>query len=302
MEEKPSMPDEPDFVPESGRTGRGLWVAIIVLLCVVAVSLGYMIDQHKISSQLSGKNQELMASLGQTKGQVDALSQRLNEMQAAQQDREKEREEASRQRARAYHARAHRAAVHHHKDDPRWKQVESELAAHQKAIDSNQQDLAQARSDLQNSLDTTRNQLSGSIARTHGELVALEKKGERNYYEFDLNRSKYFHRIGPINVSLRKTNTKHQFVNLHLLVDDKDLTKKHVNLYEPVVFYTDRTSQPLELVINEINKNHMHGYVSAPKYSAADLARASSASKPTPAQAPATTTVGALQHRPEPLR
>ncbi|MDT8068080.1 MAG: hypothetical protein ROO76_07920 [Terriglobia bacterium] len=55
-------------------------------------------------------------------------------------------------------------------------------------------------------------------------------------------------------------------------MDDKSLTKKHVNLYEPAIFYPADSDQPVQLVINEISKNHIHGYVSSPKYGRGELA------------------------------
>lgn len=287
MEENANIPVESRT--EKGPV-RGLWAAVIVLLSLAVVSGGYVIEQHRSANELSVKNQELTSSLTQTKSQVDTLATKLNQMQAAEQARE--RAEAER---RAAAARNHLRAHHVPKDDPRWQQIQSELANQQKSIDSTQQDLAKTRSDLQNNLSSTRDELNGSIAKTHDELVALEQKGERNYYEFDVNKSKQFSRVGPINVSLRKANDKHQYCDLNLLVDDKNLSKKHVNLYEPVIFYTDQAGQPVELVINQISKNHMHGYVSEPKYKAAALATSSADSQ---ASNPAPATVGALQHRP----
>jgi hypothetical protein len=138
--------------------------------------------------------------------------------------------------------------------------VQDELAAHQKAIDATQSDLNSAKTEL-----------SGSIARTHEELVALARKGERNYYEFDLNKSKQFTRTGPIGVSLRKANSKHDFADLALLVDDAQLQKKHVNEFEPVMLYTSESKQPVELVINQVSKDHIHGYVSTAKYKPSEL-------------------------------
>ena len=35
--------------------------------------------------------------------------------------------------------------------------------------------------------------------------------------------------------------------------------------------YTPDSPQPVEVVINEISKDHIHGYVSAPKYSKSEL-------------------------------
>jgi len=90
--------------------------------------------------------------------------------------------------------------------------------------------------------------------------------GERSYYEFDVDKSGQFQREGPVGVRLRKANTKHEYADLEMMVDDFKVSKKHVNIYEPVVFYSGDRKTPVELVINSIGKNHIHGYVSEPKY------------------------------------
>jgi hypothetical protein len=99
----------------------------------------------------------------------------------------------------------------------------------------------------------------------------LEKKGERSYYEFDLDKSKQFQREGPVGVQLRKANTKHEYADLDMLIDDLRVSKKHVNIYEPVFFYPADSKAPAELVINKISKDHIHGYVSEPKYKGAEV-------------------------------
>ena len=106
--------------------------------------------------------------------------------------------------------------------------------------------------------------------------MALARKGERNYYEFDLNQSKQFTREGPISVSLRKANAKHVYADLELRVDDAQLTKKHVNMFEPVMLYASESKQPVELVINQVGKDRIHGYISTAKYKASDLPALSS--------------------------
>jgi hypothetical protein len=102
--------------------------------------------------------------------------------------------------------------------------------------------------------------------------VVLQKKGERRYYEFDIPKSKQFSPAGNMSVKLRKANVKHQFADLDLLVDDRTVTKKHVNLYEPTMFFTGDNEQPIQVVINSITKDHIHGYVSEPKYLKSELA------------------------------
>jgi hypothetical protein len=145
-------------------------------------------------------------------------------------------------------------------EDPRWKKIQGQVDDQGRQIDSTRQDLANARTELQ-----------GSIAKTHDELVLLEKKGERSYYEFDLDKTGGFERQGPISIRLRKANTKHNYADLELLVDDSKVSKKHVNVFEPVAFYPADEKAPVEIVINNVTRNHIHGYVSAPKYRSADL-------------------------------
>src|SRR5260370_28805489 len=108
-------------------------------------------------------------------------------------------------------------------DAARWRNVQGQLGAPAKQIDSTRQDLT-----------NTRTVLQGSIATTHDELVMLEKKGERSYYEFDVDKSGQFQHEGPVGVRLRKANTKHEYADLEMMVDDFKVSKKHVNIYEPV--------------------------------------------------------------------
>jgi len=233
----------------------GVWGAVLVVLACVAIgSLAFVAHERGAVNQMTAQNAAMSTALDQTRSQLQEVTTRLSQLSEAQQAAE-----AARASQRAASQRRGTARVVR-RDDPRWKQVQDELAEHQKAIESTQSDLAGAKTEL-----------SGSIARTHEELVALARKGERNYYEFDLNKSKQFSREGPISVSLRKANTKHVYADLELLVDDAQLTKKHVNVFEPVMFYTSESKQPVELVINQVGKDHIHGYISTAKYKASDL-------------------------------
>ena len=152
------------------------------------------------------------------------------------------------------------------------KQVQSQLAQQQRQLRETQEQLAATKSDLEGKLGSTRDELNGSIAKTHDELVGLEKRGQRSYFEFDLSKSKTFQREGPIQISLRKADAKHQSYDLLMLVDDHQLAKKKVDLYEPVWLHQADQPEPVQVVVNEIDKDHIHGYVSAPKYRESELA------------------------------
>lgn len=244
--------------PESPALSQRSRIGVILLALLCIVTIGYAWHQRSVAANLAGQNDQIAAALKDTRGQIDALTAKMNALTAAQaaQTPPVEAPAASpRRTSRQANSR------HVRRDDPRWKKVQAQLDAQGKAIESTQQDLNSAKTEL-----------SGSIARTHGELVALQRKGERNYYEFDLDKSKEFAHKGPVGIRVRKANTKNQYADLELLVDDVKLTQKHVNLYQPVVFYAAEGQRPIELVVNSVRKNHIHGYVSEPKYKQSELA------------------------------
>ncbi len=67
-------------------------------------------------------------------------------------------------------------------------------------------------------------------------------------------------------------NVKQGYYDVVLMVDDRQLEKKHVNLYEPLMLTLGDRPQPLELVVNQINKDQVKGYVSEPKYKQSEQA------------------------------
>ncbi|HEY3927044.1 MAG TPA: hypothetical protein VGL89_01605 [Candidatus Koribacter sp.] len=239
---------------------------------------GYAVHEHNAAATAQQQSAQVNASLANTNAQLATLTSKLNDI-------ESQRAAQQAQQQAAVQARAEAAAAHHSKssaghvvrrDDPRWKKVQSQLEAQQAAIDATNQNLTSAKTEL-----------SGSIAKTHDELVVLQRKGERSYYEFDLSKEKTFHPEGPIGVRLRKANTKHSYADLELMVDDRSLTQKHVNLLQPTIFYAADSEAPVEIVINQITKDHIHGYVSAPKYRRSELASTTSTTV-TPVDANAT--------------
>ena len=245
---------------EGGRESGQPWLLVVVLVVLVFSALGYAFYQHDQAQRLAQQNTQMTSQLSQTQGQIDALTTRLNDMAAAEQARQAE---AAKQRV----ARARTTRVP--RDDPRWKKFQSQLDAQGKVIDEHGKAIDAARQDL----TSARGELGDSIAHTHAELVVLQKKGERSYYEFDLAKSKQFQREGPVGIRLKKASTKHSFADLELMVDDRDLSQKHVNLFQPVMFYAGDNGQPIQLVINSVGKNRIHGYVSEPKYTSSELAK-----------------------------
>ncbi len=235
--------------------------AIVGTALIAAGLIVYAVHEHNTATDLANQNQQVTAQLTSATSQLQATNSQLNALAAKVDALSKPspavpaaETEASR------HAAAHRAYVANQRLNQRFDKMQSQIDAQNQAIASTQSDLA-----------TTRTNLTGSIAHTHDELVALERRGERNYYEFDIDKSKQFNHEGPVEISLRKANVKHQYADLNLIVDDRTVQQKHVNLFQPAMFYMPDSPQPVQIVINDISKNHIHGYISAPKYSKSEL-------------------------------
>ena len=64
---------------------------------------------------------------------------------------------------------------------------------------------------------------------------------------------------------MTKTDPKKNKYTVEVIADDKRIEKKDKNTNEPVQFLIGKTAQPYELVVNDIKKDVIKGYVSAPK-------------------------------------
>lgn len=242
-------------------------VPYVAAVAIGVTGLGYAAHEHNKARNLAAQDAQMTAQLSATHSQLDALAARVNALSAAPVPTPAVAAQPSEKPSPAVPANsvaARRRVVSHRgpsAQELRFKKLQSQ-------VDQQGQEIEAERSDLAG----TRTELSGAIAKTHGELVALERKGERSYFEFDIVKAKEFSREGPLSVKLKKANEKHQYADLMLIVEDRNLTQKHVNLYQPVMFYRPDSPQPMEIVIDRISKNHIHGYVSAPKYRQSELA------------------------------
>ena len=240
-------------------------VAYIAAVLIGGAGIGYALYEQHNASDLAQKNAQVnsqltlaQGELSATQGQLQSLAARVNALAASQESQAAAATTANRT------PQAHRAGVY----DSRLKKLQAVVDAQGHAIDQTRTDLASTQGDL----TSTRTELTGSIAKTHDELVVLEKRGQRNYFEFDIAKSKEFKHEGPISIRLGKANSKKGYADLMLIVDDRNLSQKHVNLYQPAMFYEPDSPQPVEIVINDISKDHIHGYVSAPRYRQSELA------------------------------
>jgi low affinity Fe/Cu permease len=135
--------------------------------------------------------------------------------------------------------------------------VKTEVAATKSELERTISDLKTVRGDL--------GVQSGLIATNGKELSALKALGDRNYVEFNLPKTKAAQKVGNIMVLLKKTDTKKNQYTVELIADDKRVEKKDKSINEPLQFYQAGSRQPCELVVNEVRKDVVVGYLSTPK-------------------------------------
>ena len=132
-------------------------------------------------------------------------------------------------------------------------------------VSASKQDIASTRSDLQRAVGDLGVQ-SGLIARNREELAELKLRGERDYFEFDLRKTPQPQKYGAgIALQLKKTDVKRQKYTVNMLADDRTIEKKDKNTNEPVQFYQQGYRIPSEIVVNQIYKDRIVGYISVPK-------------------------------------
>ena len=285
----------------------GTMPLLFALFCVAGVAVGIWVKDRQEIDTANAERAQMAANLNQTlaqsKSQVQELNNRLDALMLAQARAQAQAQApAARPAARNGKAPVRRKPLI--ANDPRVDKLQGQLSETQQelartkddisktrddlngsiaktrddlngSIAQTRDDLAKTQSELSGQINSARSDLGGSIARTHDEVVALRKRGEQNVYEFHLDKTKQFERVGPLALGLRSTNPKHKTYDVAMIVEDNTLSKKHVNLYEPIWIRMSDRPQAVELVVNRIDKDRIAGYVTEPKYKRSELAATS---------------------------
>jgi len=138
--------------------------------------------------------------------------------------------------------------------------VRTEVASTKSQLDKTIADLKSVRGDL--------GVQSGLIATNSKELGALKSLGDRNYFEFNVSKSKQMQKVGDVSIRLTKADIKKNQFTIELVADDKKVEKRDKNINEPLQFYASKGRIPCEIVVNEVRKDQIIGYLSAPKVQA----------------------------------
>jgi DNA repair exonuclease SbcCD ATPase subunit len=274
------MSDE-GYVEQRSISGALLGVVAVALLAALGgLAWSYGLQNHLSAAEqkiaaAEQKNAELSQQLDATNARLRATSETLGQSVGISQKQMEARAASIIAAQRAESAR-----------------LEQEQAANTKQIGAVSNDVASVKTDVggvktdvattKTDLEATKTQLtrvmgdagvmSGLIATNHGELEVLKHKGDRNYFEFTLQKGAKPTLLSTVKLQLKKADEKHSRYTLVVSSDDRNIEKKDKGLDEPVQFYNGKEPVLYELVVNVIEKNKVSGYLSTPKNAATKTA------------------------------
>jgi predicted nucleic acid-binding Zn-ribbon protein len=296
MSISPNVPTpQESYHYESVGTPR--WIAVLFGVLIVAViALAYM--GHSAQSQLQAdlakaqdQNKLLSAQLDQAnsrladlKGNIEVTQQKVG-MTQAELAKARSRAEAIRNDQIASDQKlASQLTAVQTESNEKIGAVASEVGGAKKDIEATKTDLETTKSKLERATGDM-GVMSGLIAHNRDDLDELKRRGDRNYYEFKVTKSKTPQRVGPVQVTLNKSDQKKGKYTMTVFVDDRSIEKKDKTAGEPVQFYLKGTARmaPYEIVVFDVGKNDINGYLSTPK----DAGSGAAAPAATPAAATA---------------
>lgn len=268
---------EPVIVAE--RSASGAFIAMVIVAVVVGLGAlawcwslqGHIAATDQKLADADKKNAALSEELETTKARLSATTETLSQNVGATQKQIDARTASIIAAQKQQDAETAKLAAQQQNAEKQIGAVSSDVASVKTDVGGVKTDVATTKSDL----ETTKSQLqrvvgdagvmSGLIATNHDELEMLKHKGDRNYVEFTLQKGAQPTLLSSVKLQLKKVDDKHSRYTLTVSADDRNIEKKDKNLDEPVQFYTGKTPVLYELVVNNIEKNKVSGYLSTPK-------------------------------------
>ena len=292
MSISPNVPNPQDSYHYE-PTGTPRWIAVLfaVLFAGLAImayvghsvqsrleqDLSHQQDQNKV---LSAQLEQANGRLADLKGHVDVTEEKLHMTQSELAQARSRSESIRKDQVSADKKLTAQLSQVQQDSEAKIGAVATDVTGAKKDIESTRSDLESTKGKLDRATGDM-GVMSGLIAHNRDDLEELKRRGDRNYYEFKLQKSKTPQRVGPIQVALSKADQKKARYTLTVFADDRSIEKKDRTAGEPVQFYIKGGSRmaPYEIVVFDVGKNQASGYLSTPK----DVA--SGAPAPAPAAA-----------------
>jgi hypothetical protein len=225
-------------------------------------------QQAVLAERLKATTETLGQSVGLTQRQIEVRTQALMDTQAQQLAT-----------VRATKEQTAKLAAEEAASEKQLGAVQSDVSAvktdvggAKASIAATQSDLADTKAQMQRVIGDE-GKMSGLIATNHDELEVLKHKGDRNYFEFTLQKGAKPTLLSTVKLQAKKVDEKKGKYTIIVSSDDRNIEKKDKTLDEPVQFYSGKDPQLFEIVVNNISKNTISGYLSAPKSAPQPLAQ-----------------------------
>jgi len=205
---------------------------------------------EETNARLKAASETLAQSVGMTQKQLEDRAQSILAAQKAETTRLEKQQQATNSQVNAVAGEV--------------GNVKTDVGGVKTDVANTRSELANTQAQLQRVVGDA-GVMSGEIARNASELEILKHKGDRNYYEFTLNKGSAPTLLANVTLQLKKIDTKRSKFTLNVSADDRLIEKKDKSLDEPVQFYTGKDPVLYELVVNSMGKNQVKGYLSTPK-------------------------------------
>jgi type II secretory pathway pseudopilin PulG len=271
------MIDDRTEVVEGSATPRWIGIVVIVLAIISVAALGIGWSASTRSTAIQQSVQSLTAQTQESKQNNDVLSQRLAKAEDTNAQLQGElsvvTDKVKLTQGELGRARMQTKTIK--EEDAKelaelQNNVNGQLATKASVDDVNKlgTDVNGVKTDLdstKNNLNLTRGEFGTLIAKNHDEVEELRRLGERDYYEFTINKKNTREKVGDLMVELRGVNPKKNLYTVAIFVDDNRYEKKNRSANEPIYFFTHGTRAPVEFTVNQIAKDKITGYLSVPK-------------------------------------
>ena len=269
--------------PEVHHPRSSAWMPIAVAVALLA-ALGGLVWAFMLQQRLTATEAKLAMAmqdrtvlgrqLKETDAQVRANSANVNQ----QMTRAQQQQAVLAARAQALAAQSSRLQQTQAATEEKLGSVETDVNGVKTDVGSVRTEVSTTKTQLaatQTDVTDTKNLLqrtigdagvmSGLIARNHDELEVLKHKGDRTYYEFTLHKNAPGTLLATVKLQLKKVNEKKSRFNLLVSSDDRNIEKKDKTVDEPIQFFTGKNPVLYEMVVNQVGRDTVSGYLSVPK-------------------------------------
>jgi len=278
MSISPNVPSPQDtYHYESPGTPRWIAVLFVVLFAGLAVlayvghsqqsrleqDLSHQQEQNKV---LSAQLEQANSRLADLKGHLEVTEQKVG-MTRSELAQARSRSESIRKEQQASDQKlTSQLSQVKQESEEKILSVATEVGGAKKDIESTRTDLEATKGRLDRATGDM-GVMSGLIAHNRDDLEELRRRGDRNYYEFTVQKSKTPQRVGPVQMALNKSDQKKSRFTVTVFADDRSIEKKDKTAGEPVQFYMRGATRmaPYEIVVFDVGKNQIKGYLSTPK-------------------------------------